>query len=218
MDEEELSSRYAALIDYLIEIGALKTDSITEAFRKALRYKFVPEECISMSSDDIPLPIARGSTISQPSTVAVMLEELNPKSGEKVLEIGTGSGWQAAILSFCVGKKGKVITIEIDKAVFEFAQRNIHKFDINNIDIVNDDGADGYPKEAPYGKIIFTAALPEIPVKVMKQLKIGGKLIAPVGRYSQTMVVLTKISDNKYEEKDIGSFLFVPIKRSGAAA
>ncbi len=216
MNEEALDRKYNALIDHLIETGMLKTSTIIRAFRRAQRYKFTPEEYMGISNEDTPIQIAVDSTISQPSTVAVMLEELNPKSGEKVLEIGTGSGWQAAILSFCVGAKGKVVTVEIDKEVFKSAQRNINKFDVDNIAIVNDDGAEGYPKESPYDKIIFTAALPERPITVMKQLKIGGILIAPVGDYPQTMVVLTKISDSKYGEKDINSFLFVQIKRAGS--
>jgi protein-L-isoaspartate(D-aspartate) O-methyltransferase len=218
MDEEELSNKYDYLINRLIEGGVLKTLSIIEAFRKALRYKFVREGYLDMAHLDIPLPIGIDSTISQPSTVATMLEELSPKEGEKILEIGTASGWQATILSFCVGDKGKVVTIEINKEISEFGKHNIERFNVKNVEVINADGADGYKSGAPYDKIIFTAALPKIKKRILMQLKVGGKLIAPVGEYLQTMVVITRTSENKFVRKRTGSFLFVPIKRGQGVA
>ncbi len=218
MDRGELSRNYALLVGDLIKRGLLKTKNIIDAFKMAVRYEFIPKEYLELAHEDTPLPIAQGSTISQPSTVAIMLEELDPLPGEKVLEIGTGSGWQTAILSFCVAGRGKVITIEIDKDVFEFAKRNISKFKVENIVAINADGAEGHQKGGPYDKIIFTAAIPEIPLKVLGQLKVGGKLLAPVGENLQAMISVTKTAANKYDQKDMGLFIFVPIRRQGLTA
>jgi protein-L-isoaspartate(D-aspartate) O-methyltransferase len=213
MNEKELNERKKRLIENLISIGALKTPKIIEAFRKIPRHEFVPENLIDSAYEDIALPIVKNATISQPYTVAVMTEALEPKIGEKILEIGAGSGWQACILAYCVGEKGKVITMEIDEDVFNFAKRNIEKFGINNIKLILGDGSAGYEREAPFDKIIYTAAVPKIPKIILKQLKVGGRIIAPIGSvFEQTMTVIDKVSENKFEEKYLGSFLFVPLK------
>lgn len=213
MDENKLGSKYSDLVNGLVERGVLKSKTLIGAFRKAPRYMFIPEEYIRLADIDIPLPIAGGSTISQPSTVAIMLEELAPERGDRVLEIGTGSGWETAILSFCVGPKGRVISVEIDKTICEFARNNISKLKIRNAKLVCADGSKGYGKEAPYDRIIFTAALPDVPNDAMKQLKVHGRLIAPVGAILQEMVVINRISRDEYAKREIGTFVFVPIKK-----
>ena len=202
------------LITHLIESGVLRTPRIIEAFIKIPRHLFVREDFLSHAYDDIPLPTFRGQTISQPTTVAIMTEALNPKPGEKILEIGAGSGWQAALLAYCVGKKGKVITIDLEKTLVEFARRNLKKLKLKlNVEVIQWDGKKGYEKEAPYHKCIITAACKEIPRPVIKQVKSGGRIVAPVGdAWGQRMIVLDKISEKKFKTKDLGSFIFVPLR------
>lgn len=209
----DFQSEKERLIKHLIEQKALKTPRIIEAFRKIPRHLFVPEEHLSYAYEDYPLPTIGGQTISQPYTVAIMTEALEPKLGEKILEIGSGSGWQAAILGYCVDKKGKIITLEIDPDLVEFAKKNIKKVKLKNVEIICDDGKLGYPKEAPYDKCIITAACDGIPKLVIEQTKIGGRIVAPVNSFfGQSMIVADKISESKLKKKDLGSFVFVPLR------
>ncbi len=212
MKDEVLEARKEALVKRLTYLGALKTAKIIEAFIKFPRHKFVTEEHKYIAYDDIALPIVKGSTISQPYTVAIMMEALEPKVGERVLEIGSGSGWQACMLAYCVGSKGRVFSMEIDEDVAAFAKKNAAGFRQRNLKMVVGDGSVGYGKEAPYSKIIYTAATPKIPKRVLKQLKVGGRIVAPIGsRLEQTMTVVDKISEEKYSRRQIGGFLFVPL-------
>ena len=201
------------LIEFLISVGYLKSPNIINAFKTVPRELFVPSEYANYAYDDIPLPIGRSSTISQPSTVAIMLEFLEPKENEMVLEIGAGSGWQACLLASCVGKKGKVVTIEIDKFIADLARRNIAKTGSRNTEVIEGDGSVGYSKGAPFDKIIYTAAVPEVPKVVLDQLKVKGTLVAPVGNeFIQILKIINKTSEKSIKEKDFGSFLFVPLK------
>jgi len=212
MNNQELNERKKQLIENLIRLNALKTSKIIEAFRKISRHKFVTKKYIDSAYEDMALPTIKGSTISQPYTVAFMLEKLQPKKGENILEIGAGSGWQACLLSYCVGEKGNVVTIEIDKEVADFAKENINKLKRENIELVYGDGSVGYENEAPYDKIIYTAAVPKIPETIFKQLKVGGRIVAPIGStFEQVMTIIDKVSKNKFEEKRLESFLFVPL-------
>ena len=207
------SERKEALIKKLIELGALKTPKIIEAFKKIDRKEFLPEYEKDLAYEDVALPLFKGATISQPYTVAIMTEALAPKEGDKILEIGTGSGWQAAILGYVVGPSGKVITVEIDRDLAEFARTNIKKVGLKNVKVVVGDGSLGYPGEAPYDGIMVTAACPEIPMPLLQQLKIGGRLVAPVGSmYEQEMVVVEKIGEEKFRKKTLGAFVFVPLR------
>lgn len=201
------------LINNLILLGALKTPTIIEAFRKIPRHKFILKDHLRHAYNDIPLPTIHGQTISQPYTVAIMTEALDPRPGEKILEIGSGSGYQAALLAHCVGPKGKVITVELEPDLVEFSKNNIKKVKLNNIKIINWDGKKGYKKESPYDKCMITAACKEIPKPVIKQVKIRGRIVAPVNDFfGQRMIVLDKLSDKKFEKKDLGSFVFVPLR------
>ncbi|MDI6825851.1 MAG: protein-L-isoaspartate(D-aspartate) O-methyltransferase [Candidatus Aenigmarchaeota archaeon] len=202
------------LVEHLISVGALKTPRIIEAFKKIPRHLFVREEYLSHAYDDIPLPTYCGQTISQPYTVAVMTEALDPKPGEKILEIGAGSAWQAALLAYCVGKKGKVITVELEKTLVDFAKKNLKKFIFKlNVEVICADGKKGYEKEAPYDKCIITAGCNEIPRPVLNQTKVGGKIVAPVNDFfGQRMMVIDKISEKEFKKKDLGSFVFVPLR------
>jgi protein-L-isoaspartate(D-aspartate) O-methyltransferase len=201
------------LVKHLISVGALKTPRIIEAFKKTPRHLFVRKEYLSNAYEDIPLPTYLGQTISQPYTVAIMTEALYPRSGEKVLEIGSGSGYQAALIGRCIGTKGKVITIELEKDLVEISKKNVKKVKLKNVMIIHGDGKLGYPKEAPYDKCIITAAADEIPKSIIEQVKIGGRIVAPVNDFlGQKMLVVDKISETEFKKEDLGSFVFVPLR------
>lgn len=201
------------LIGYWQSSGIIKDKKVIEAFKAIPREKFIPQEQVKEAYGDYPLSIGKGQTISQPTTVMLMTEALELKEGDKVLEIGAGSGYQAAIIAKIVGSKGKVITTEIIPELAEFAQKKIKKLKIKNVKIVNHDGSQGYKKESPYTKIIVTAACPKIPPPLLEQLKDNGILVAPVGPVflGQSMLKIRK-RGNKFEEENLGDFAFVPLK------
>jgi protein-L-isoaspartate(D-aspartate) O-methyltransferase len=208
MDFEEENDK---LINYIKSRGHLKSKRIEEALRKIPRHLFVPENIRYMAYRDTPLSIGNNQTISQPSTVVAMTEALNVKEGQKVLEIGTGSGWQGAILAYLVGEKGFVYSLEVIKELVEFAKKNIIKLGIINMKIIVKDGSLGLEEKAPFDRIIVTAAAPDIPKSYMEQLKENGILVIPVGNlYLQEMYVVKKLK-NKIKKKTIGNFMFVPL-------
>ena len=198
------------LIKYWQFTRTIKDKKLIEAFRAVPREKFIRDDFLDEAYADHPLPIGHGQTISQPTTVMIMIDALELKRTDKVLEVGAGSGWCAAIMSKLAKK---VITTEIIPELVEFAKNNIKKCNIRNVIIINYDGSQGYKKEAPYDKIIVTAACPTIPKPLLDQLKEGGILIAPVGSlyYGQNMIKITKKA-NKLQEENLGSFVFVPLK------
>jgi protein-L-isoaspartate(D-aspartate) O-methyltransferase len=212
----DLEKEKKQLIEQLIKSKFLKTPKIIEAFGKISRHDFVTDEYRLSAYVDIALPLVKDSTISQPSTVAIMTEALNPREGEKILEIGTGSGWQASLLAYCVGKKGKVVTIEYDKDVAEFARKKIQNTGMKNILTIIGDGSLGYKKEAPFDKVIFTCAVPEIPKPISEQVKIGGRIVVPFGTIDmQRMLAVDKIGENKFKETEITSLAFVFVELKG---
>ena len=212
----DLSTEYENLINSLVKDGYLKTLEIIEAFKAIDRKDFVPEEQKSEAYVNAPLPIGFGQTISQPLTVAFMLELLEPKQGEKILDIGAGSGWVAALLAKIVGNspagEGRVISIERIPELKKMAEENISKYGfIENgiIKMVLGDGSKGYKKEAHYDKIIAAAsAQGELPKEWQKQLNIGGRIVAPL---ENSIMVIDKISKNKYNVKEHFGFSFVPL-------
>ena len=196
------------LINYWKKSKLIKNKKILEVFKKVRRENFVLDEYKDKAYDDVALPILENQTISQPSTVVLMLDYLDLKKGQKVLEIGTGSGYNAALIAEIV-KPGIVYSIEIIKEVYEFAKENLK--DYRNIVILNQDGSEGLKKFMPYDRIIVTAACPEIPMNLVKQLKINGILIAPVGVYDQDMIKLIK-TKNRNRIENLGKFIFVKLK------
>jgi len=186
-------------------------EKIVSAFMKIKREDFVLDEYKDEAYEDIPLPILAGQTISQPTTVMLMLQALELKENDRVLEIGAGSGYNAALLGE-ICKKGKVVSIEFLEELADFAKKNIEKTKLKNVKIIRGDGTKGYLKEAPYTKIVCTAAVPEIPKEWVEQLEENGIIVAPVGpQHSQRMIKLKKTKKGK-EIADLGDFVFVPAR------
>jgi len=192
--------------DQLIPRG-ITDESILEAMLIVPRHKFVPEGHIHNAYYDCPLPIGMGQTISQPYIVAFMTELLNIKEGDKVLEIGTGSGYQAAILAE-IGCE--VYTIEIVESLALKAKRIIQDLGYKNIHFKIGDGYMGWKENAPYCAVIVTAAPPQIPVPLVEQLKEGGKMVIPVGDYFQELLLLKKTKEG-VKEKKVTPVRFVPM-------
>ncbi len=205
-----MSYQNRKLIWALTQTGYLKTKEVEKAILALPREKFVPANVRQFAYDDVPLSIGQRQTISQPTTVVIMTEALEVKKTDKVLEIGTGSGWQGAILAKLTKKN--VYSIERIHELVEFARSNLEQFKIANLKIIEGDGSKGYKKAAPYDKIIVTAACPEIPQPLIDQLKPGGKMVIPVGdHYTQEMFIVTKVGKKKIEKRSIGFFTFVPL-------
>ncbi|MCP6719767.1 MAG: protein-L-isoaspartate O-methyltransferase [Patescibacteria group bacterium] len=200
------------LIKSLVDDGYLKTPSIIEAFQKINRVDFVPEDLKEVAYENNPLPIGYEQTISQPLTVAFMLELLEPKKGEKILDIGAGSGWQTALLAHIVADGGgKVIAIERIPELKTIAEENVAKYNFlekDVVQIIQGDGSKGRKDKAPYDKIIAAASADKIPSAWKEQLKIGGRIVAPVG---QSIVMIEKTEQNQFAQKQYFGFSFVPL-------
>ena len=208
------SKNYQQRLDNLIIImkksGFLNEDKVESAIRKTPRHEFVPTSLKEEAYEDIPLYIMKNQTISQPSVVSRMTEWLDVREGQKILEIGSGSGWQTAILSYLVGH-GKVYSIERYSELAEFAKKNLDKLRIINANIILGDGSLGFPEESPFNRIIITAACKKVPEQLLEQLSTDGLLIAPVGEFPQSLVLLKKTSDGIVEIKNQPGYVFVPL-------
>jgi len=196
------------LIGFWKNSNLIKNQKLIKAFQEIPRENFVLEEYKSEAYYDIPLPIFEEQTISQPTTVIMMLDFLDIKENSKVLEIGAGSGYNAALLSKLT--KNKIISVERVKGLVDFAEENIKKSEIKNVKIIHADGVLGYKKEAPYDRIIATCSSPYIPKAWKEQLKENGILVAPIGYLEHEMVVAKKLKGELVIEKK-GFFRFVPL-------
>ena len=201
-----------ALVNNLIEEGWLKTPKIIEAFEKVKREDFLPGEMKDLAEINEALPIGYGQTISQPLVVAFMLEQLHPRPGDKILDVGSGSGWTSALLAEIVGSKGKVIAIEVIPELMEFGKNNVAKYNFiekGTVEFICADGSKGYEKEAPFDGILVSASVQnEVPRVWKNQIKIGGKIIAPL---RSSIWLFIKKSDREFQEIEYPGFVFVPL-------
>ncbi len=198
------------LINSLKNIKFLTDDNVESAFRNIPRHEFVPSSELGRAYCNEPLQIMKNQTISQPGVVSRMSEWLDVKDGQNILEIGSGSGWQTAILSYLVGS-GTVYSVEIHPELAKFARENLEKFKLDNTHVILGDGSMGYLKASPYDRIIITAACTEIPFPLLDQLNNNGLIIAPVGDSSQSLVLLKKTSKGILEVKNESNYVFVPL-------
>jgi len=212
------------LIDDLVSKGWLKTERIIEAFKFIQRRDFLPQGMENLAELDEALPIGYGQTISQPLVVAFMLELLKPEPGDKILDIGSGSGWTSALLAHIVSSgelneklkmkneklSGRVIAIEIIPELMEFGKRNVSKYNFVEkgiVEFICTDGTKGYQKEAPFDKILCSASATEIPKAWKEQLKIEGRIVTPIG----TSIWLFIKKEKEFEKKEHPGFVFVPL-------
>lgn len=202
------------LIKQLIEQKYLKSPQIIKAFKKIKRADFLPPKIINnkgrefVNQYNAPIPIGYQQTISQPLTVAFMLELLQPQQGDKILDIGSGSGWQTTMLCQIVGSKGFVTAIERIPELKDSGQNNLAKYGFKNVEFICGDGSKGLASQAPFDKIIVAASGKNVPQAWKDQLKIGGRLVAPI---KNSIWLIIKKDKNKFEEKEYPGFVFVPL-------
>lgn len=200
------------LIQSLIDNGYLKTKRIIKAFQEIKRKDFVPKGKINQAQGNYPVSIGQGQTISQPLTVAFMLEQLSPKKGDKILDVGSGSGWVSALLAYIVGKDGKVYALERIPQIKEFGKKNVSKYNFvksGRVEFYLGDGYKGLKSKAPFDKIHVAAAASEIPSLLIKQLKTPGKIILPI-KPEQALLLIEKTKKGMKKKKFSG-FRFVPL-------
>ena len=211
-DEEKTENiQNKKMINYLL-FNKYLTIEIAVAMEKIEREFFVPSEFASSAYLDLPLPIGYGQTISAPSMVGIMLKELMVKKGMKVLEIGTGSGWQTALLAFLVGENGKVYSVEKIQDLASKAEERIKNLGIKNMEIKIGDGTLGMKENAPFDRIIVSASAPEIPKPLIEQLANEGKMLIPIGSgYWQELILVEKDKNGKISTRQILPVMFVPL-------
>jgi protein-L-isoaspartate(D-aspartate) O-methyltransferase len=190
-----------------IEARGIKSPSVLDAMRRVPRHLFVPSDQVAFAYDDTSLEIGQGQTISQPYIVAYMTEALSTSPDHTVLEVGTGSGYQAAVLSSLVRE---VYSIEIVPELAERARRTLAAIGYRNVQVRTGNGYLGWPERAPFSRIIVTAAPPEIPRALVDQLAVGGVMVVPVGSLLQEMTIVTKTSAGVTEQRTI-PVRFVPM-------
>ncbi len=208
---DELRRRWERTVERLFEEGIIRNEAIRAAFLKYPRYLFVEEEYRGYAHVDEPLPIPAGQTVSAPHMVAIMLELAGLEQGMNVLEVGTGSGWNASLIAELV--RGDVYTVERIPELVEFARENLERAGVKNVHVFLGDGTKGFPPRAPYDRIIVTAGAPRIPDPLIEQLKSSGKLLIPVGSYHlwQDLYVITKTGSGKVRKRRWGGVAFVPL-------
>lgn len=192
--------------------GYLVSHKVEEAMRRVPREDFLPEGLRDDAYVDSPLPIGDGQTISAPHMVVIMIEQLDLKPGQKVLEIGAGSGYHAAVCAEMVAPEGHVYTIERIRSLASFAETNIKKTGYAKlVTVIFGDGTKGLPEHAPYDRIFVAAAAPDIPQPLVDQLAEGGKMLVPVGgRFYQDLIRVER-RGNKLQKENLGGCVFVPL-------
>lgn len=199
------------MVDRLVAFGYLRDPRVAEAMKKVQRHLFVPEDLWEYAYEDSPLPVGEEQTISAPHMVAIMCDFLELREDHKVLEVGAGTGYHACLVAEVV-KRGFVYSIERIENLAERARNNIKKAGCARVKVILGDGTKGYEEAAPYDRIFVTAGAPDIPEPLIRQLKVGGRLLIPVGsRHMQELIQVDKITEEKIEKKRLGGCAFVPL-------
>jgi protein-L-isoaspartate(D-aspartate) O-methyltransferase len=215
------TTTWEQLVDNLVRDKVLRSQSVIHAIKKVPRGSFLPQRSVEYASVDAPLPIGKGQTVSAPHMVAIMNEALELDTGNSVLEVGAGCGWHAATIAEIVAPKeasrsehGHVFTVEIVAELAQLARENImhHGFG-DRVTVIHGDGSLGHPDQSPYDRVLVTAAAPDIPPPLLKQLKVGGILVIPVGNalLFQSLIRVRKKADGSLVRENLGGVAFVPL-------
>jgi protein-L-isoaspartate(D-aspartate) O-methyltransferase len=191
-----------------IEARGVRDARTLSAMRKTARHLFVPPGLAHQAYEDFPLPIGQGQTISQPYIVAFMTEALRLQGGESVLEVGTGSGYQAAVLAEIAAQ---VYSIEILRDLADEASERLARLGYKNVQVRAGDGYAGWPEAAPFDGILITAAAPRVPEPLKAQLKVGGRMVLPIGSDIQELVLVTRLGQAEFKTENILPVRFVPM-------
>ena len=199
------------LVETLKQNGYLRSDTLVEAFESVTRADFLPPEFEDEADADIPLPIGHGQMGPQPSTVAVMLELLEPKAGHRILTIGSGSGWVAGLLAYVVGDQGKIVAFEGLDEMHTWGQSNLEKFDFiktGRVECLLGEGREGYPDAAPFDRILVTASAEDMPLSFQQQLVLSGKMVLPIRNH---LCYFEKRSEEELYKEEFPVFTFIPL-------
>lgn len=196
------------LISHLKEKGLLKPKKLEDAFKTIDRVNFVLEDYKVEAYEDYPFPIGFNQTISQPTTVVFMLELMDLKSGENVLDVGSGSGWTTALIAEMIKPRGKVWGVEIIPELVEFGGKNLVKYNLPNAKIFQAGKKIGFSEHSPYDKILVSAEAQDLPQELLEQLKIGGIIVIPI---KNTLYKIEKLASGKTKENAFPGFVFVPL-------
>ncbi|RZN40526.1 MAG: protein-L-isoaspartate(D-aspartate) O-methyltransferase [Methanophagales archaeon ANME-1-THS] len=206
-EEQRYKEERMRLVEHLRRQGI--SEAVLQAMMRVKRHLFVPPHLTDQAYADYPLPIGEGQTISAPHMVALMCDLLELKRGDKVLEIGAGSGYHAAVIAELIGEEGQVYSVERITWLVEFSTKNLNKAGYTKVRVITGDGTLGLPEYAPYDKISVTCAAPDLPPPLLEQLKAGGKMVIPVGKIRQVLYLVEKKNGIKKERKcDV---VFVPL-------
>lgn len=190
--------------------GTLQASSLIQAFQAVRRKDFLPSDQQPYEAEDRPLPIGHGQTNSQPSTVAFTLELLQPKQGERILDVGSGSGWTTALMAHVAGAGGRVYGVEVAPELVEFGRRNLEQHGYSNAEITAAREELGLPDQAPFDKILVSASAQEIPQPLVEQLAAGGRMVASV---RNSLVRVDKVEDSDVDVEEFPGFAFVPLQQ-----
>jgi protein-L-isoaspartate(D-aspartate) O-methyltransferase len=208
--EIDFVSRRSDMVEHQIAARGVRSKLVLEAMRKVPREEFLPPPLREFAYEDSPLPIAEGQTISQPYIVALMADALLLRGGERVLDIGTGSGYAAAVLAEIAAN---VYSVDRIGQLAEKAAVTLSKLGYDNVHVLHADGTKGWPEHAPYDAIVVAAGGPKIPESLQRQLKVGGRLVIPVGTEvrAQELVRVTRVSQTEFRREDLADVRFVPL-------